>query len=58
METTETAVAAIRRFNRFHTRWTGALGGSLHGSGFALTEARVLYELAHRDDWLASEMAR
>jgi DNA-binding MarR family transcriptional regulator/GNAT superfamily N-acetyltransferase len=52
------AVSAIRRFNRFHTRWVGALGGSLHGSGFALTEARVLYELAQRDGWLASELAR
>lgn len=52
------AIAAIRRFNRFHTRWIGALGGSLHGSGFALTEARVLYELAQRDDWLAGELAR
>lgn len=52
------AIAAIRRFNRFHTRWVGALGGSLHGSGFALTEARVLYELAQRDDWLAGELAR
>jgi DNA-binding MarR family transcriptional regulator/GNAT superfamily N-acetyltransferase len=52
------AVAAIRGFNRFHTRWVGALGGSLHGSGFALTEARVLYELAQRDGWLASELAR
>ncbi len=52
------AVEAIRRFNRFHTRWVGALGGSLHGSGFALTEARVLYELAQRDGWLASELAR
>lgn len=59
MPTIETeAVAAIRRFNRFHTRWVGALGGSLHGSGFALTEARVLYELAQRDGWLAGELAR
>lgn len=52
------AVAAIRGFNRFHTRWVGALGGSLHGSGFALTEARVLYELAQRDGWLAGELAK
>jgi DNA-binding MarR family transcriptional regulator/ribosomal protein S18 acetylase RimI-like enzyme len=52
------AVAAIRRFNRFHTRWVGALGGSLHGSGLALAEARVLYELAQCDDWQAGEMAR
>ena len=52
------AVAAIRRFNRFHTRWVGALGGDLHGSGFGLTEARVLYELAQRDGWRAGELAR
>ncbi|CAM5183314.1 MarR family transcriptional regulator [Bosea thiooxidans] len=52
------AVAAIRRFNRFHTRWVGALGGSLHGSGLSLTEARVLYELAQDDGWRAAEMAK
>lgn len=52
------AAAAIRRFNRFHTRWVGALGGSLHGSGLSLTEARVLYELAQRDDWQAAELAK
>lgn len=52
------AIAAIRGFNRFHTRWAGALGGSLHGSGIALTEARVLYELAQRDDCLAGQLAR
>jgi DNA-binding MarR family transcriptional regulator/GNAT superfamily N-acetyltransferase len=52
------AMAALRRFNRFHTRFVGALGGSLHGSGFTLTEARVLYELAQRDGWLAGDLAR
>ena len=52
------AIAAIRRFNRFHTRFVGALGGDLHGSGFGLTEARVLYELAQRDGWRAGELAR
>ncbi len=57
-ESEAAAVAAIRRFGRFHTRWIGALGGNLHGSGFALTEARVLYELAQRDGCLAVELAR
>lgn len=50
------AVAAVRRFNRFYTRWVGALGEDLHGSGFGLTEARVLYELAQKDGWRAAEL--
>lgn len=58
MPTTDHAIAALRRFNRFHTRFVGALGSSLHGSGFTLTEARVLYELAQRDGWLAGDLAR
>lgn len=58
MSSIDHAVASLRRFNRFHTRFAGALGGSLHGSGFSLTEARVLYELAQREDWLAGELAR
>jgi len=52
------AIAAIRSFGRFHTRFIGALGGDLHGSGFGLTEGRVLYELAQRDGWRAGELAR
>ncbi|MCP4563818.1 MAG: MarR family transcriptional regulator [Bosea sp.] len=52
------AIAAIRRFGRFHTRFIGALGGDLHGSGFGLTEGRVLYELAQRDGWRAGELSR
>jgi DNA-binding MarR family transcriptional regulator/N-acetylglutamate synthase-like GNAT family acetyltransferase len=52
------AVSALRRFNRFHTRFVGALGGSLLGSGFTLTEARVLYELATRDGWRAGDLAK
>jgi DNA-binding MarR family transcriptional regulator/GNAT superfamily N-acetyltransferase len=44
----DTAVAAIRRFNRFYTRQVGLLDEKLLKSDFTLTEARVLYDLAHQ----------
>jgi hypothetical protein len=41
--------ARFAAFNRFYTRQLGLLDRGLLGSEFTLTEARVLYELAHRD---------
>jgi DNA-binding MarR family transcriptional regulator/N-acetylglutamate synthase-like GNAT family acetyltransferase len=51
-------INAIRGFNRFYTRQIGVLRKSYLNSEFPLTEARVLYELAHRENATAGELAR
>jgi DNA-binding MarR family transcriptional regulator/GNAT superfamily N-acetyltransferase len=45
----EPFIDRARRFNRFYTRAIGMLGEGYLGSGFTLAEARVIYELAHRE---------
>ena len=50
-------VATVRQFNRFYTRQMGLLQAGLLHTNFPLTEVRVLYELAHRKNPAATEIA-
>ncbi|HYI63418.1 MAG TPA: helix-turn-helix domain-containing GNAT family N-acetyltransferase [Allosphingosinicella sp.] len=50
------AVAAVRAFNRFYTRFAGALDAHYMDSDLSLTEARLLYEIANRAAALAADL--
>jgi DNA-binding MarR family transcriptional regulator/predicted N-acetyltransferase YhbS len=55
---TEQAVAEVRAFNRFYTNLIGVLDEGLVESPFSVTEARVLYELAHGEAIEVAQLRR
>jgi len=57
-ENLEDRISAVRRFNRFFTRQIGVLREGLLHSPYSLTDARIIYELAHRDSVTAADLGR
>ena len=49
-------IDTVRHFNRFYTRAIGVLQEGWLNSPFSLTEARVLYELAHGEKTTATDV--
>lgn len=47
---------AIRRFNRFYTKQIGLVTEQYLRTPFSVTEARVIYELAHHESITATEL--
>jgi len=58
IEIMEDRIGSIRHFNRFFTRKIGVLREGLLHSPYPLTEARILFELAHREHVTASDLCR
>jgi len=57
-DTREDTISAVRRFNRTFTRRIGVLRAGLLHSPYSLTEARILFEVAQRDNLTAAELGR
>lgn len=51
-------VETVRAFNRFYTRRIGALKQGLSQTRYTLTEARLLWEFAHRPSTTAAELSQ
>ncbi|MBA1334948.1 MAG: Histone acetyltransferase HPA2 [Firmicutes bacterium] len=56
--TLDDRIDAVRQFNRFFTRQTGVLREGLLHSPYSLTEARILFELAHGEHLTATQLGR
>src|SRR5690348_11719843 len=52
----ESEISAVRHFNRFFTRRIGVLREGLLHSPYSLTEARLLFELAHGENLTATAL--
>jgi DNA-binding MarR family transcriptional regulator/predicted N-acetyltransferase YhbS len=52
------SIEVVRRFNCVFTRRIGVLREGLLHSRYSLSEARILFELAHREDRSASDLSR
>ena len=50
-------IEAVRRFSRFYTRLIGLLDEGILESPYSLSEARVVYELAHAGERTPTELA-
>jgi len=53
----EERVTSVRSFNRFYTREIGVITDRLLDTPYSLSQARILFELAHEDDIAASSLA-
>ena len=55
---TQDPIERVRHFNRFYTRVLGLLDEGLLASPYSLTEARLLFEIAHGDGPSARDLAQ
>lgn len=54
----EDRIAIVRRFNRFFTRQLGVLREGLLHTPYSLTESRIIYEIANRDNAIAADLSK
>ncbi len=58
MSSSDPSISTVREFNRFYTQKIGVLKQGLLDTDCTLTEARVLYEIANRQQSLAGDLVR